>query len=61
MKMKKMSVKLIRSPLGRIPRQRATVKALGLYKLNSVIELPMNDAVCGMVAKIQHLLEVKEI
>lgn len=59
--MKKMAIKLIRSPLGRIPKQRATVKALGLYKLNSVVELPMNDSVIGMVAKIQHLLEVKEI
>lgn len=58
---KRISVKLVRSPLGRLPKQRATVKALGLGKLNSQVELPANDAVRGMVAKVQHLVRVEEI
>ncbi|NIZ40236.1 50S ribosomal protein L30 [Entomospira entomophila] len=58
---KKLSVTLVRSPLGRLPKQRATVKALGLGKLQSVVELPANDAVKGMIAKVQHLVAVKEI
>ncbi|NIZ19701.1 50S ribosomal protein L30 [Entomospira culicis] len=58
---KKLSIKLVRSPLGRLPKQRATVKALGLRKMHSVVELPANDAVKGMVAKVAHLVQVEEI
>jgi len=60
-KAKKIRVKLVRSTIGRKPEQRKTVKALGLGKLNSVVEKEVNPAVLGMVQSISHLVEVEEI
>jgi large subunit ribosomal protein L30 len=58
---KKVSIKLVRSPLGRLPNQRATVKALGLHKMDSCVEVMLNPAVQGMINTVAHLVEVKEI
>ena len=60
-KAKKIRVKLVRSTIGRKPEQRKTAKALGLGKLNSVVEKEANPAVLGMVESISHLVEVEEI
>ena len=59
-KVKKIKVTLVKSPIGAIPKQRATVEALGLHKLNQTVELPDNDAVRGMVWKVSHLVKVEE-
>ncbi len=53
-------VKLVRSLIGCSPKQRATVKALGLRKIRQEKELPKNDAVLGMVERVNHLVEVVE-
>ena len=45
----KLKVTLVKSPIGAIPKQKATVEALGLKKVNKTVELPDNDAVRGMV------------
>ena len=58
---KKIRVKLVRSTIGRKPEQRKTAKALGLGKLNSVVEKEVNPAVLGMVQSISHLVEVEEL
>ena len=58
---KKLRVTLVRSPIGYSVRQKRTVKALGLRKINQVVELVDNPAVRGMVKKISHLLDVQEI
>jgi len=54
-------VTLVRSPIGRKPEQRATIKALGLGKMNSSVEKPANDAVLGMVGSVSHLVKVEEL
>ena len=54
-------LKIVKSPIGAIPKQRATVEALGLRKLNKTVELPDNDAVRGMVWHVKHLVKVEEI
>jgi len=54
-------VTLIKSPIGRKPEQRATVKALGLGKMNSTVEKEANPAVMGMVRAISHLVRVEEL
>ncbi|PIE04263.1 MAG: 50S ribosomal protein L30 [Spirochaetales bacterium] len=54
-------VTLVRSPIGRKPSQRATVKALGLGKMNSSVEKDANPSVLGMVAAISHLVKVEEL
>ena len=52
-------VKLVKSTIGGNPKQRATVKGLGLRKLHSEVRLKDTPAVRGMIFKVQHLLDVK--
>ena len=59
-KKKTIKVTLVKSPIGAIPKHRATVKALGLHKLGSVNELPDNAAVRGMCRQVCHLVKVEE-
>ena len=59
-KVTKLQIQLVRSPLGRKPNQRKTVKALGLRKLKQVVELDATPSVLGMVNTVLHLEEVKE-
>ena len=42
-------------------RKRKTVRALGLRKINSVVELPDNPAIRGQLHKVEHLIQVEEI
>ena len=57
----KLKITLVKSPIGAIPKQRATVKALGLTKMHKTVELSANDAVKGMVQAVRHLVKVEEI
>ncbi len=43
----KVKVTLVKSTIGAIPKQRATVEALGLKKIGKTVELPNNDATKG--------------
>ena len=36
----KLKITLVKSPIGAIPKQRATVEALGLKKVNKTVEMP---------------------
>lgn len=56
---KSFKVKLIRSVIGQTPDQRATVKGLGLRKLNSVSVVKDTPEMRGMIFKVQHLLKVE--
>jgi large subunit ribosomal protein L30 len=58
---KKIRIRLIRSVIGSLPKQRATVRALGLRKIGSVSEQEACSAVLGMVKVISHLVSVEEI
>jgi large subunit ribosomal protein L30 len=58
---KMLRIKLVRSPIGYSIRQKRTVQALGLRKLQQVVERPDNPAVRGMVNRISHLLHVEEV
>ena len=57
----KLKIKLVKSLIGAIPKQRATVKALGLTKMHKTVEMPDNDAVRGMIWHVRHLVKVEEI
>ena len=59
--MKKLKVKLVRSTIGSLPAQRATVRSLGLRKIGSVREHEASPAVLGMVKAVSHLVSVEEI
>ncbi|TFY97810.1 50S ribosomal protein L30 [Ramlibacter rhizophilus] len=55
---KTIKIKLVRSPIGTKASHRATVRGLGLRKLNSVSELEDTAAVRGMVNKVAYLVQV---
>ena len=55
---KTVKVQLVRSPIGCKASHRATVRGLGLRKLNSVSELQDTPAVRGMINKISYLVKV---
>ena len=55
---KTLSVKLVRSPIGTKESHRATVRGLGLRKLNSVSELQDTPEVRGMINKISYLVKI---
>lgn len=57
----KLKVTLVKSTIGALPKHRATVKALGLKKLHSTVEMPNNAAVKGMIDLVKHLVKVEEI
>ena len=58
---KKLKVTLVKSTIGAVPKNRKTVEALGLRKLNKTVEMPDNDAVRGMLRQVAHLVKVEEI
>ena len=47
-----LKITLVKSPIGAIPKHRATVEALGLTKLHKTVVMPNNAAVKGMVAQV---------
>ena len=53
-----LKVQLIKSPIGTRESHRATVRGLGLRKINSVSELQDTPAVRGMINKISYLVKV---
>jgi ribosomal protein L30 len=59
--MAKVKITLTRSLIGRPETQRATVRSLGLRKLNSSVEHEMNDALKGQIHKVEHLVKVENI
>ena len=59
--MKKIEIKLIKSPIGYNYKKRRTLEALGLRKLNKIVVKNNTDAINGMIRQVFHLVEVKEI
>ncbi|HEX6946660.1 MAG TPA: 50S ribosomal protein L30 [Acidimicrobiia bacterium] len=59
-KEKKVKVTLKRSLIGEKPKTRATVRGLGLRRINQTVEQVDGPALRGMLAKVSHLVEVEE-
>ncbi|MDY6873105.1 MAG: 50S ribosomal protein L30 [Chloroflexota bacterium] len=59
-KQAKLTITLVRSPIGYSKKQKATLKALGLKKINQTVSRTDNEAVRGMVEKVSHLVVVDE-
>ena len=57
----KLKITLVKSTIGANPKQRKTVEALGLKKLNKTVEMPDNAATRGQIQQIRHLVKVEEI
>lgn len=50
-----------RSTIKRTQRQKKTIEALGLGKINKSVEKELTPSISGMINKVQHLVEVKEL
>ena len=59
--MGKIKVTQVKSAIGRTVRQKRTLEALGIKKLHQTIEVEATPQILGMVAKLQHLVEVEEV
>jgi len=51
----------IRSSIGTKPKQRGTLRALGLRRIGHSNVLPDRGEIRGMIARVPHLVEVEEI
>ncbi len=58
---KKLKITQVRSAIGLAKDQKATVRALGLKRINHSVEQEDNPVIRGMVFKVKHLVEVEEI
>lgn len=56
-----LKVTWVRSAIGREQKQKATIEALGLRKLNDTVVVPDNPAMRGMLYKVRHLVEVEPV
>ena len=59
--MAKIKITQVRSIIGRPKVQKATIKALGIKKMNTPVEKEATPQIMGMVAKVSHLVTVEEI
>lgn len=58
--MAKIKVKQVKSAINRPARQKKTMQALGLRKMNQVVEHEATPQILGMVAKVGHMVVVIE-
>ncbi|GAV24662.1 50S ribosomal protein L30 [Carboxydothermus islandicus] len=58
---KKLKITLVKSVIGQSERQKATVRSLGLRKLNQSVIKADTPEIRGMINKVSHLLKVEEI
>ena len=58
---KKLLIKQVKSVITSKPKQRATMRSLGLRKINAEREHNNDNVIRGMIDKVKHLVEVKEI
>jgi large subunit ribosomal protein L30 len=61
MQVNKLSVTMIKSKFGRLPRHQACLKGLGLRKINQTVEILNTAENRGMINKISYMLNVEEL
>ncbi|MFN0729809.1 MULTISPECIES: 50S ribosomal protein L30 [Polaribacter] len=59
--MAKIRVKQVKSKIGRLQSQKRTLEALGLRKMNQVVEHEATPSIIGMVNTVKHLVSFEEI
>jgi large subunit ribosomal protein L30 len=59
--MAKVKITQVKSTIDRPNRQKLTIKALGLGKINKSVEVEYTPQVAGMVSKVSHLVNVTEL
>ena len=56
---KKITIRLIRSAIGRPEKQRFVLRGMGLTKLHKMVELPDTPQTRGMIDKVRHLIRIE--
>jgi len=59
--MKKIRITQVKSVIDRSERQKRTMEALGLRKLNNTVEVEATAQILGMVRKVNHLGTVEQL
>lgn len=59
--MSKIKITQVKSAIDRSERQKLTLKALGLKKLNATKEVEATPQILGMVRTVSHLVTVEEV
>ena len=57
---KTIKVTQIKSSIGRLPKHRATLKGLGLRRINHTVELEDTPSVRGMINKVYYMVKVED-
>jgi len=60
-KKKLVRITLVKSPIGYTVRQKNTVRALGLRRMNQTVEHIDTPVLRGMILKVNHLVSVEEL
>lgn len=58
---KKLKITLVKSTIGAVPKNKATVESMGLRKIGKTIVLPDNEATRGQIRQVSHLIKVEEV
>ena len=59
--MAKVQITQTKSTIDRSQRQKRTIEALGLGKINRTVEHELTPQIAGMINKVNHLVSVKEL
>lgn len=57
----KLKITLKKSPISSLPKHKQTIAALGLRKVNQVVEKEDNACIRGMIFQVKHMLQVEEV
>ncbi len=57
---KKIKVTQTRSSIGRLPKHKATLRGLGLRRINHTVELEDTACIRGMINQVQYMVKVEE-
>jgi len=60
-KEKILRITLVKSPIGYSKRHKETIRALGLRRMNQTVEQADRPTLWGMIAFVNHLVEVEEV
>ncbi len=58
--MSRIKITQIKSSIDRHKKQKATLKALGLRRINHTVEKEVSPQIMGMVRSVEHLIKVEE-
>ncbi|MCD7862668.1 MAG: 50S ribosomal protein L30 [Lachnospiraceae bacterium] len=56
-----LKITLVKSPIGAVPKNRATLQSMGLRKLNHFVVLPDNACTRGQIQQVRHMVKVEEV